>query len=35
METLKLKAIGKWAGILIGGYLIFNVLCHFHCLAMM
>ena len=35
MKKIKLKAVGKWAGILVGGYIIFNILCHFHCLSMM
>ena len=35
MKTLKLKTIGKWTGIIIGGFILFQILCHFHCLSMM
>ena len=31
----KLKAIGKWTGIVVGGFILFQILCHFHCLSMM
>jgi hypothetical protein len=31
----KLKTVGKWASILVVGYIIFNIFCHFHCLSMM
>lgn len=30
----KFRIIVKWTGIVVGGYIIFNILCHFHCLSM-
>jgi hypothetical protein len=30
----KFRRIVKWTGILVGGYIVFNILCHFHCLSM-
>jgi len=34
VNKMKLRIIGKWTGIVVVGFIVFQILCHFHCLSM-